>query len=464
MSVEFLKSEKGKQKLCFSGHLFFKEKQNEKKFFWKCQNYRKTKCAARVTTVDNTVVETWKEHNHSGDAAVIEAAHLLDTIRTRAETTNNRPHTIISSVSRTCSPAAATQLPSVDAMKRTIRNIRKRNFNGPVLPTHRRDIVFTEEYMTSCNGELFLQFDSGPQDNRMLIFSTKRNLQLLARSEHWYADGTFKTVPLLFYQLYTIHGFKDKTSLPLVYALLPNKSEETYVCLLQQLKVLEPAMSPQSITIDFEMAMMKACRRVFPDALQRGCFFHFSQCIFRSIQSNGLKYRYETDPNFALNMRSLAAIAFVPTEIVTEVFEHLCQQGVFPPESQPVVDYFEDTWIGRPARGHRRPPKYAHEIWNVHQLVLEGLPRTNNSVEGWHRGFEQQVDACHPNIWRFIDCVKKEQSMNELQIEQYLSGGAPMKKKKKYRDCDLRISRLVSTFERNNISEYVKSIAHNISY
>jgi hypothetical protein len=110
MSVEFLKSEKGKPKLCFSGHLFYKDKQNEKKIFWKCQNYRKTKCAARVTTVDNTIVKTWKEHNLCGDAAGVEAAQLLDTIRTCAETTNMTPHSIISNVSRTCSQAAAPKL------------------------------------------------------------------------------------------------------------------------------------------------------------------------------------------------------------------------------------------------------------------------------------------------------------------------------------------------------------------
>lgn len=466
MSVQFLKSEKGKPVLCVGGHLFYKDKQNDTKIHWKCKNYRRSKCVARVTTVDNTIVKTWKEHNHCGDAAGIEAAELLDTIRSKAETTNDAPHVIISSVSTTCSQAAATKLPSVDSMKRTIRNIRNRNFDGPALPLHRRDIVFTDEYKTACSGELFLQYDSGPEDNRLLIFSTKRNLQLLARSEHWYADGTFKTVPLLFYQLYTIHGFKDKISIPLVYALLPNKSEETYVTLLQQLKLLEPAVSPQSITIDFETAMMNACRRVFPDASQRGCFFHFSQCILRSIQNHGLKKRYESDANFALNMKILAAIAYVPTIHVTAVFEQLCDKGVFPPESQEVVDYFEDTWIGRPTRRHlRRPPKFSHEMWNVYQLVLDGLPRTNNSVEGWHRGFEEQVAACHPNIWKFIDSIKKEQSVNEIRIEQFFSGSELSNKKKKYRDCDERIKKLVSSYdEQSDIFDYVRGIAHNISY
>lgn len=45
-------------------------------------------------------------------------------------------------------------------------------------------------------------------------------------------DGTFKTVPRLFYQLYTFHGVKkigDRVvSFPFAYALMSSKTEEAY--------------------------------------------------------------------------------------------------------------------------------------------------------------------------------------------------------------------------------------------
>ncbi|KAK5638651.1 hypothetical protein RI129_012946 [Pyrocoelia pectoralis] len=112
-------------------------------------------------------------------------------------------------------------------MKRTIRNVRTKHNLGPAVPLHRRDIAFEERYTQTENGEQFLLFDSGPEEDRLLVFSTRRNMQLLARSRHWYADGTFKTVPSLFSQLYTLHGLQDNKALPLVYALLPNKTEHT---------------------------------------------------------------------------------------------------------------------------------------------------------------------------------------------------------------------------------------------
>ena len=49
----------------------------------------------------------------------------------------------------------------------------------------------------------FLKFDSGAEENRILIFSTDENLRMLARAQQVFADGTFKTTPHpLFEQLY----------------------------------------------------------------------------------------------------------------------------------------------------------------------------------------------------------------------------------------------------------------------
>ncbi|KAF2883555.1 hypothetical protein ILUMI_22619 [Ignelater luminosus] len=69
--------------------------------------------------------------------------------------------------------------------------------------------------------------------------------------------------------------------------------------------------------------------------------------------------------------------------------------GQLPP---PIVDYFEDTWIGRPGRRNkRRNPSFPHSLWNCYEATLEDLPKiNNNSVEGWHREFSQLLGASHP--------------------------------------------------------------------
>ena len=83
-------------------------------------------------------------------------------------------------------------------------------------------------------------------------------LRLLAQSQHWYADGTFKTVPPLFTQLYTIHGIFNNNIVPLIFALMSEKTEESYRMLLSKLKQLQPSLRPISVMTDFETATVKA--------------------------------------------------------------------------------------------------------------------------------------------------------------------------------------------------------------
>ena len=88
----------------------------------------------------------------------------------------------------------------------------------------------------------------------------------------------------------------------------------------------------------------------------------------------------------------------------------------------------------------------------MHNNVISRLPKTNNSVEGWHRGFEEKM-ANHPNIWTFIECIKKQQKMTEVVLEQ-----------KKDKDYEEIIFNLASQFDNGkDILEYLKGIAHNLS-
>jgi len=49
----------------------------------------------------------------------------------------------------------------------------------------------------------------------------------------WFADGMFKTSPLTFSQIYTLHVLvNENIIIATIGALLPNKTEETFICLL----------------------------------------------------------------------------------------------------------------------------------------------------------------------------------------------------------------------------------------
>ncbi|XP_068211896.1 uncharacterized protein, partial [Palaemon carinicauda] len=342
---------------------------------------KKFKCSARAITIDDNIEKESGDHNHAGDGAKVEAARVQEKVREDALNSRDTPHYIVSCASMGVSGAVALKLPSISNIKRNIRNIRAKKNYVPALPDCQEDLIIPEDFTKTHKGELFLMYDSGPTNDRILIFSTQRNLDLLARSENWFADGTFKTVPSIFFQLYTIHGVHSGSIIPLVYALLPNKTQETYKRFLQIVKEKIPTFEPATIMIDFELAMIRAIEHEFPRTKCRGCFFHLCKSIYRKIQENGFKVRYDTDAEFAIQIRLLSALAFVPVFKVEETFEYLIENEVFPAELQSVVDSFEDTWIGRPHRNNRRrAPFFKHELWNCFDYAMEEMPKTNNAV------------------------------------------------------------------------------------
>nr|XP_004227365.1 uncharacterized protein LOC101242881 [Ciona intestinalis] len=161
----------------------------------------------------------------------------------------------------------------------------------------------------------------------------------------------------------------------------------------------------------------------------------------------------------------LSALAFVPTDQIVTSFEALCDSNILPPSAQPVIDYVEDNWIGRPdRRAVRRDPRYAHALWNCYEDTGENLPKTNNSCEGWHRSFSSLVSSNHPTLWKFIDKLKDEQGRNEAVIEQYVAGEDLPPRKKKYRDAAERLRRVVSDYPNREMLDYLRGVAHNIGF
>lgn len=73
--------------------------------------------------------------------------------------------------------------------------------------------------------------------------------------------------------------------------------------------------NPQSMMSDFEMAAANAFSAKFPEAEKRGCFFHFTHCVWRKIQkAPDVRRRYTEEADFALNLRMMLSLAFIRVE------------------------------------------------------------------------------------------------------------------------------------------------------
>lgn len=75
------------------------------------------------------------------------------------------------------------------------------------------------------------------------MFATAANLDSLRVTDHWFADGTFSSRPLLFEQLFVIHGLREDGTkslrVPLVFCLTPNRTSSTYKKILEKLNELK---------------------------------------------------------------------------------------------------------------------------------------------------------------------------------------------------------------------------------
>lgn len=120
------------------------------------------------------------------------------------------------------------------------------------------------------------------------------DLKNLEKCEYWMADGTFKTAPNLFMQLFTIHGCVrgiNGTVVSLVYALMTSKSRECYDevvrCLTSIAAEHNIVLNPRYVLTDFELASMKAFAGEFSNSKPKACLFHLGQSIYRRIQRSG---------------------------------------------------------------------------------------------------------------------------------------------------------------------------------
>ena len=61
----------------------------------------------------------------------------------------------------------------------------------------------------------------------------------------------------------------------------------------------------------------------FTVAIKIECLFHFGQCLWREIQSLGLRNKYTTNDTFRMNVKKLMALAFLPVSDVTKGIQQL---------------------------------------------------------------------------------------------------------------------------------------------
>ena len=156
------------------------------------------------------------------------------------------------------------------------------------------------------------------QDDRIIVFGTTEFLAHLCSTPNGevFMDGTFNSFPSIFGQLYTVHFRFAGQTFAAVFALLPDRREQTYVRFLDILKNaardIGLTFSPRIVLIDFEPAIRTAIASILSKTVIRGCFFHFAQCIWRKVQDLGLVTAYKQNSSLRKTVRRIAALPLMP--------------------------------------------------------------------------------------------------------------------------------------------------------
>ena len=111
----------------------------------------------------------------------------------------------------------------------------------------------------------------------------------------------------------------------------------------------------------------------------------------------------------------------------------------------------------------RKKPMFPIELWNTSDRTIMNLPRSNNSIKGWHNAFAKRVAIVHPSVTKLAEKIRPEQSKFEMNIAQIRQGEEPKPKKVQYQKLDERIKRLVDDYSNVELGEYLNGLPTNMS-
>jgi hypothetical protein len=301
---------------------------------------------------------------------------------------------------------------------------------------------------------------------RFLTFGTQQSLHDLCASDHLFLDGTFKSCPAPFAQLYSVHIQSSilNSTVPVLYSLLPNKTKNMYKLFFNELRTLtvknDLVLHPRFITLDFEQGAISALKHVFPGATLKGCNFHYNQCLFKKIQELGLqKDYYDSSPDDPTSIKSLfkqtACLAFMPMSAINDLWCGIMDKFDHIAHAQEFFDYFTDTWVDEGCL-------FPKTLWNYYGF--HG-PRTTNGVEGWHHRLNSNIGTTNPNLYVVIEELKKDYAFNMATLKQLENNTNKPPRKKQFIFRNQRIMDLMNRYGKGDLSleEYFVKMCDTIS-
>ena len=286
-------------------HYNKKDDKGRVRSLWKCINSNSPDaCPATATTKrddkdspDFLCSLGKSAHTHVADTSKIQKLKEVDKAKLAA--TNQpalKPREAFASMATNFNKTGEVVPIKYSALARGLNRAKAKAFNRPKTPTTYLEVIerFPEDLKMLANGSEFLLY-AGPstgevendeniepvarnnnEQDLLLIFMSDHGAERLRLSNIWLCDGTFKTAPAPFLQVYIVFSQTNSGKVfPAAFCLLPSKNKVTYKKMWAEIQKAVNNISPATLVLDMEPASANAFISIFGQVEIHYCFFHW---------------------------------------------------------------------------------------------------------------------------------------------------------------------------------------------
>ena len=146
-------------------------------------------------------------------------------------------------------------------------------------------------------------------------------------------------------------------------------------------------------------------------------------------------------------------MAFAPLDSIEDAIEVIYDKFRYGQKYAfyiPVLESFEKTYLGTLDVNGRSGAIFDPKDWNFYDDIVNGFefPRTNNCVEGFHRGFKDRFTGSHPPMFKFANAIKQQQRCTDFDLNR----------------MDFDISIVSSRKKKKIVEDDLKTLAMNFPY
>ncbi|XP_045030418.1 uncharacterized protein LOC116935338 [Daphnia magna] len=412
-------------------YIYSKDRGRKEMVYFKCRHFERLSCGSRMKSVDGVFYKTGREHNHGPEtqelrriAAVNECVRLA-----------GKRHGSLKKIFEEVRQRTNVTLTFDAALEKRMQVARMKNH--PRIPETYAEMtdILTKysKYGKTKKGQNFfsgcVEEETDGVRSFAFIFLSLNIMSLLSEVTQLASDGTFRTSPSMFQQLFTIHVTYRGKTLPFAYVLMTHRNRKIYDASLRH--ILDDSMGS-----------------AFPNARPRGCWFHYGQAIFRKTKEFGLQQEYQKKGVVYLIVKQLIALALLPENEIFQGFSDIKRKYADELSNQPQVvqdavkllyAYYMNYWL--------------LEVEPVTYSVYRDHNRTNNAIECWNRWFNERVLVAHPGFFEFMTFLIDANDCSERDLEGLRRGlSLSRDKSASYRTVDRKLMKLWEELDDKTIS------------